>query len=151
MTTATAIDPSLNATAESLDSDALMLALEAIADHEARFTERFYEIFFERRPDTRVLFGRHSLAEREEMMRETLRSLHALVEQETWLDGNLAALGCSHSEYGVTADMYDAYVEVLVDCSREILGDGLAKASALALEGAITEVSRRMNAGAPSS
>ena len=45
--------------------------LEKIAEQEEPFTERFYEIFFELRPDSLPLFGVHSISEREEMMRET--------------------------------------------------------------------------------
>ena len=83
--------------------------LEKIAEQEEPFTERFYEIFFELRPDSLPLFGVHSISEREEMMRETLRSLYAWSEAETWLGDYLDALGRSHAKYGVTSDMYDSY------------------------------------------
>ncbi len=128
-----------------LDQDALLRALDEIAPHEERFTERFYEIFFERRPDTLPLFGTHSIAEREEMMRETLRSLLALYEGESWLEENLAALGRSHWEYGVTTDMYDSLVDTLLDCSREILGDSLDESAESSLRLALSEIARQMS------
>lgn len=109
--------------AEQFDPASLLRALGAYAAHEARITERFYELFFDRRPDTLELFGAHSIGEREEMMRETLHSLHALHEGHVWLKDNLVALGQSHWEYGVTEDMYTSFVECLIDCGREILGD----------------------------
>lgn len=128
-----------------LDRGALQGALEALASHDARFTERFYEIFFERRPDTLVLFGTHSIAEREEMMAETFRSLVALQGGESWLEGNLTALGHSHAEYGVTPDMYRSFVEVWIECTREILGETIEEAGVAALRDAVAEVARQMS------
>ncbi len=120
---------------ESSESLALLEALETLAAREGKITEAIYPLFFDRRPDARPLFGVHALAEREEMIRETLRSLLALAEGESWLAGNLEALGRSHFEYGVTGDMYgdfvDAFVEVsapgLDDARREVLRRGLSR------------------------
>jgi len=137
-------------TSEALDVDGLMRALEAIAAHEAHLTERFYEIFFERRPDTRELFGVHAIAEREEMMHETLGSLQALGNREPWLEGNLVALGESHGEYGVTEDMYTSFVDALIECAREILGGVFDEAAERALRDATEEISSMMSeAGRP--
>ena len=131
--------------AERLDVTGLLRALEAIAARESRFTERFYEIFFERRPDTRILFGLHSIAEREEMMHETLRSLHALCEREQWLEGNLVALGLSHGEYGVTEDMYPSFVDALIECARESLGLELDEIALNALREATSDIAGVMS------
>lgn len=129
---------------EPTDPPALLRALEGFATHEARITERFYEIFFERRPDTLELFGAHSIAEREEMMHETLHSLYALYEGQLWLEDNLVALGKSHWEYGVTEDMYTSFIDSLIDCGREVLGDELDEAAAASLGAAITQIAQRM-------
>ena len=118
--------PKRAAEVESLagtSGEILSRLLDELAEHEKSFTERFYDIFFDRRPDARPLFGVHAIAEREEMMRETFHSLHAWLEQEPWLEGNLTALGRSHWEYGVTADMYDSFVDAMIECGREVLGD----------------------------
>lgn len=128
----------------TVDLGALIRALSAISDVEADFTERFYQIFFERRPDTRSLFGLHSLSEQEEMMRETVKSLVALAEGEAWLGGNLSALGASHEEYGVTADMYPAYVDTMLACALELLGEQLGAEECAALRGALNEVTTVM-------
>lgn len=111
----------------------LVDVLETLSDREGKITESIYPLLFERRPDVRPLFGVHALAEREEMIRETLRSLLALAEGGGHLAANLEALGRSHFEYGVTGDMYgdfvDTFVEVaapgLVDAEREVLRRGL--------------------------
>ena len=113
----------------------LIEALEALSADEKRLTEALYPLFFERRPDARPLFGVHALAEREEMVRETLRSLFALAEGEPWLEGNLEALGRSHAEYGVESDMYSDFVRAFVDVAppgldaraKEALRDGLSR------------------------
>ncbi len=131
----------------SPDPAALLRAVEAIVGEDARFMERFYALFFERRPDTRPLFGVHAESEREEMLRETIRSLVALAEEEPWLDGNLMALGRSHAEYGVEAEMYESFARTFLDCANESADGPLDDAAAQALEAGIREVSRRMLAG----
>ncbi len=57
-----------------------------ITPNEARLPQRFYEVFFERRPDVLPLFGVHSPAEREDMILETPRSVLAFLERESWLE-----------------------------------------------------------------
>jgi hypothetical protein len=113
----------------------LVEALEALAVHEKKLAEDLYPHFFARRPDAVPLFGVHAIAEREEMVRETLRSLYALAEGEPWLTANLEALGRSHAEYGVTSDMYGDFVDVFVEVAsrglepraREALRQGLTR------------------------
>lgn len=121
---------------------ALVEALEALSDDEKRLTEALYPLFFERRPDARPLFGVHALAEREEMVRETLRSLFALAEGEPWLEGNLEALGRSHFEYGVESDMYADFVRAFVDVAPARL-DARARAALESGLARITDTMRR--------
>jgi hemoglobin-like flavoprotein len=123
-------------------SDALTEALEALAAHEKAITERLYPLFFERRPDSQPLFGVYALAEREEMVRETLRSLLALAEDEPWLKANLEALGRSHFEYGVTSDMYGDFVDAFVDVAPACLDAKMRDALRRGLE-RITDTMRR--------
>jgi hypothetical protein len=120
---------------EPSEGAALIEVLETLAAQEDKIAEAFYPVFFERRPDAIALFGEYALAEREEMIRETLHSLLGLAEGERWLASNLDALGRSHFEYGVTGDMYadfvDAFVVVaapgLTEAGRAILRRGLAQ------------------------
>lgn len=124
-------------------SDVAMI-LERIGEHEERFTLRFYEIFFECRPDALPLFGVYAISEREEMIRETLRSIFAWIEGEAWLDSNLDALGRSHWEYGVTADMYESYVECMLDTVRETLGDFMTECRTHAFRAGLEAICSRM-------
>lgn len=120
----------------STEAADLIALLETLASREAWITERLYPLFFERRPDARSLFGVHAIAEREEMIRETLRSLLALAEGEAWLAANLEALGRSHCEYGVTGDMYGDFVDVFV----EVAADGLDAAPRDVLRRGLTRI-----------
>lgn len=115
----------------------LIELLAFLAAHEARIAARLYPHFFERRPDAHPLFGVHAIAEREEMIRETFRSLLALAEGEPWLAANLEALGRSHFEYGVTGDMYGDFVDVFV----EVAADGLDSARRGVLRRGLTRIS----------
>jgi hemoglobin-like flavoprotein len=129
---------------EPSDCRQLPVILERLAEQEAKLTERFYEVFFELRPDSLPLFGVHSISEREEMIRETLRSLYAWAEGEPWLGDNLDALGRSHWEYGVTADMYPSFVDAMLECVRELLGDFLDAEKTHDLQVALEAVCTRM-------
>lgn len=127
---------------------ALLRALAAISEVEDAFTNRFYDLLFEDRPDVRPLFGAHSLSEQEEMMRETLSSLLALDGEQNWLDANLRALGKSHAEYGVTEDMYASFADVMLICAREVLGSSLNPEAESALAFGVRRVSEIMLEGA---
>lgn len=120
----------------------LVAVLGALAETEKKLVEQLYPDFFARRPDAQPLFGVHALAEREEMVRETLRSLLALADGEPWLAGNLAALGRSHFEYGVTGDMYGDFVEVFVDVATRVAG--LSPSDAQTLRAGIGEIAGAM-------
>ena len=131
----------------TFEKQALVEALSVIAERESEFTERFYESFFERRPDTRDLFGLHSLSEQEEMMAETLRSLLAASAAEPWLAGNLASLGASHEEYGVVPDMYASFADVFCETAEALAESEWKEAWSAVLGAALAEVSAGMLRG----
>jgi hemoglobin-like flavoprotein len=127
-----------------------MTSLESLSGREAMLVERFYALFFSRHPEVRELFGEHSVSEREEMIRETLASVVAHLEDQPWLEGNLEAMGKSHGEYGVEGPMYEGYVDCMLDSLEEVTGPcwkpGYREAWRGALE-RLTETMRR--AGTP--
>jgi len=120
--------------------------LAEIGEQEEAFAERFYEIFLAACPDASKLFGAFAFAEQEAMFREVLRSLLAWVEGADWLAGNLEALGHSHREYGVEAEMFDAFVESVVACARERLPELVDDAHAAALEAGARALTAPMRA-----
>jgi hemoglobin-like flavoprotein len=103
-------------------NELLMASLESLSAQEAEIVERFYPLFFTRHPEVCELFGEHGISEREEMIRETLASVVAHVEDEPWLDENLEAMGRSHEEYGVEGPMYEGYVACLLDTLEAVAG-----------------------------
>jgi len=114
--------------------------LFGISEHEVELAERFYEVFFERLPEVVPLFGEYALAEREEMVGETLKSILGRCEEAPWLEANLVALGASHWEYGVTSEMYPVFVRSFVDTVAEILGPRYDEAAGKAFEQVLQEV-----------
>jgi hemoglobin-like flavoprotein len=104
------------------EADPLLASLDRLSGHEPELVQHFYALFFERHPEVTKLFGEHSLSEQEEMVRETLVSMLAYVEQEPWLQTNLEAMGKSHAEYGVEDRMYEWMVECMLDAVERILG-----------------------------
>ena len=110
--------------AQEEEAELLCEGLEGLSGREPLLVARFYELFFERHPEVRGLFGVHGLSEQEEMVRETLVSVVAYIEREPWLEINLEAMGKSHSEYGVEAPMYDWFVECMLDALKQVSGTG---------------------------
>lgn len=133
------------------EADHLLASLERLSGRESELVQQFYALFFERHPEVTKLFGKHSLSEQEEMVRETLVSMVALIENEPWLQTNLEAMGKSHAEYGVEDRMYDWMVECMLDALERILGadgrDQYAPAWRSAL-GYLTDVMRAAGARA---
>lgn len=133
--------------AQAEPSDTAELAIEmlyAIAEHEAILAVRFYEIFFAHAPEAVPLFGKYPLAEQEEMIGETLKSILASCENASWLETNLEALGKSHFEYGVTSEMYPVFVASFVETVAEILGPRYDGAARCAFEEALEKICRSM-------
>ena len=129
------------------DDPALLLAsLERLAGHEPHLVQCFFELFFGRHPEVRELFGEHGISEQEEMIRETLASVLAHLDDEPWLDGNLEAMGKSHREYGVEDPMYDDFLACMLEALARVTGDEWdhrrAEAWRRALE-RLTDVMRR--------
>ncbi len=104
------------------EADHLLASLERLSGREPELVQQFYALFFERHPEVTKLFGKHSLSEQEEMVRETLVSIVAYIENEPWLQTNLDAMGKSHAEYGVEDHMYDWMVECMLDALERLLG-----------------------------
>jgi len=104
------------------EADYLLSSLDRLSGREPELVQLFYSLFFERHPEVTKLFGTHSLSEQEEMVRETLVSIMAYIENEPWLQTNLDAMGRSHAQYGVEDDMYDWMVECMLDAVEQILG-----------------------------
>ena len=111
--------------------------LAQLSGREAQLADRVFERFFLGHPEIASLFGRESLSEREEMVRETLVCVLAQIEGEPWLIGNLEAMGASHQEYGVRDEMYIWWVDCMLSGLAEMLGADGDEAMAIAWRSAL--------------
>lgn len=107
----------------SLDVVLLRESFEMVVERAPDVTRRFYDVFFERYPQVRPMFGRNSRAQQEQMLTKALVAVIDHLEDPTWLGGTLRALGAKHVAYGVTEVMYDWVGECLLATLADVLGD----------------------------
>jgi hemoglobin-like flavoprotein len=107
----------------SLDVPALRESFDMVVSREPLVAARFYPILFERYPQVKPLFGRHSGAEQQKMLTNMLASVIEHLEDPVWLTEALAALGTRHAGYAVTKEMLPMVGECLVATLAEVAGD----------------------------
>lgn len=127
----------------SLNIDLLQSSFELVVERSPNFTERFYEILFERYPQVRPLFGRNAEKAQQEMLGRALSAVLDHLDDAPWLAQTLGAMGAKHVDYGVTAEMYpwvgDALIRTLAEVSGDDWNPAVQKAWADAY-GAITQL-----------
>ncbi len=106
-----------------LDATVLRSSFDTIIERQPMITPRFYEILFERYPQSRPLFGGNSSKKQQEMLQQALLSVLEHLEDASWLTSTLGALGAKHLDYGVTREMYDWVGDSLLATLAETLGD----------------------------
>jgi hemoglobin-like flavoprotein len=90
----------------SLNVALLRSSFELVAERQPQLTHRFYEILFQRYPQAKALFGRHTAAAQEKMLSDALVAVMDHLEDGPWLTTTLKGLGAKHKGYGVTNEMY---------------------------------------------
>ena len=108
---------------ESMDTDLLRRSFTLLTKREQRLADRFYTLLFERYPATRLLFRGRSARAKGTMLLDALVLLMANLDDEVWVQDNLAALGLRHRGYGVAPEMYGWFGEVLLATFREGSGE----------------------------
>jgi hemoglobin-like flavoprotein len=93
-----------------------------VTAREPQIAHRFYQILFDRYPEARGLFRRHSPERQEQMLTEALVALMAHLEDEQWLTTVLPGLGAKHAGYGVRDEMYAWVGECLLATLIEVAG-----------------------------
>jgi len=94
-----------------------------VATVNPKITTRFYEILFERYPQTQALFPVANRARQAEMLTGALVAVMDHLEDAPWLTDTLGALGEKHVGYGVTREMYDWVGASLLAALAETAGD----------------------------
>jgi hemoglobin-like flavoprotein len=132
-----------------MDSKALIQRnLEVVMEQAPDLTARFYGTLFQRHPELQLLFGRRSAEAQGRMLLEAVVAVVDHLEDVSWLDVTLRALGKKHVEYGVTEEMYPLVASALLDTLRAASGNKWDDPTAGAWSTALTFVAGRMMAGA---
>jgi hemoglobin-like flavoprotein len=134
----------------ALDVDALRENFNLVVERSPTVTRRFYEILFERCPESQQLFGRNSSERQEKMLAEALVAVLDHLEDAPWLHDTLFALGAKHVGYGVTEEMYGWVGSSLLETLAEISGDAWTPRVEDAWTEAYGIISRTMLEGASS-
>ena len=91
----------------ALDAALLKQSFDLVLTRAPDLTARFYDVLFERYPETRPLFSRNPRGRQEQMLASALSAVIDHLEDASWLTEQLAALGAKHVGYGVRPEMYD--------------------------------------------
>lgn len=100
----------------------LRQSLDLVASREPVITKRFYEILFDRYPQSQALFGRNATDRQQKMLQDAIVAVVDHVEDATWLEETLTAMGRKHVDYGVTPEMYGWVGTSLLATLAEIAG-----------------------------
>ncbi|HEV8246601.1 MAG TPA: globin domain-containing protein [Polyangiaceae bacterium] len=107
----------------SLNVELLRSSFEMVVDRAPNLTQRFYEILFQRYPQTREMFPPTRREKQENMLTQALVAVMDHLEDAPWLVSTLHALGARHVGYGVTNEMYSWVGSSLLSTLREVAGD----------------------------
>lgn len=131
----------------SLDVALLRSSFDLVIERQPQLTTRFYEILFDRYPQVRPLFGKNGSGQAE-MLQRALVAVVEHVEDASWLEQTLGAMGKKHVDYGVTPEMYEWVVNSLLAAMAEAAGPDWTPPVQTVWRGALGAVSNLMKAGA---
>jgi len=107
----------------SLNVELLRSSFELVVERSPNLTHRFYEILFERYPETQSMFAPSRRQAQEGMLTSALVAVMDHLEDAPWLQTTLHALGAKHIDYGVTNPMYDWVGASLLATLAEVCQD----------------------------
>jgi hemoglobin-like flavoprotein len=132
----------------SLDAQVLRDSFAMVAERAPDLTSRFYDILFERYPQTLALFARNSRQTQAEMLTRALAAVLDHLEDAAWLQETLTALGAKHAGFGVTDEMYPWVGECLLATLAGVAGESWSPTVEKAWSDAYGAISGLMIAGA---
>ncbi|MBM4361083.1 MAG: flavohemoprotein [Deltaproteobacteria bacterium] len=132
----------------ALNPALLRSSFELVVERNPKLTERFYEIFFQRYPQVKPLFGRRSQPEQAKMLAEALAGVLDHLDDAPWLTSTLGGMGVKHVGYGVTSEMYGWVGECLLAAIAEAAGPAWNKELEQAWTDAYGAVAGLMQSGA---
>jgi hemoglobin-like flavoprotein len=102
------------------EADLIRDSLDLVLAREPDLAGRFCEALFARYPASIPLLGRLHC----HLLVDALRDVAAHLEDEPWLEQDLAWMGAHQADGGVTPDMYPWVAETLIAVLREVAGAG---------------------------
>jgi hemoglobin-like flavoprotein len=134
----------------ALDVSILRDSFATVVERSPQVIARFYEIFFERFPEVRPMFGRApaGIARQEKMLTDALVAVLDHLEDAPWLQETLFALGAKHVGYGVRDEMYGWVGQCLLAALAEAGGDAWTPAVEAQWAEAFGAIQSMMLAGA---
>lgn len=132
----------------ALDATLLRSSFDTILERQPQITPRFYEILFARYPQVKPLFGARSNKQQAEMLQAALVAVLDKLEDASWLEQTLGAMGEKHLDYGVADEMYEWVVASLLSTLEEVAGADWTPEVAAAWQAALGAVSSLMLKGA---
>ena len=106
----------------SLNVPLLRSSFDLVIERQPQLTPRFYEILFERYPQVRPLFGKNAATNQAQMLQSALVAVMDKLEDASWLEQTLGAMGLKHIDYGVTDEMYGWVGASLLATIAEVAG-----------------------------
>jgi len=105
----------------ALDVTLLRTSFTMVTERSPALMRRFYEILFQRYPDTESMFPRSAegLVRQQNMLTNALASVLTHLEDGAWLQETLFAMGGRHVKYGVRDEMYGWVGECLLAALEE--------------------------------
>lgn len=132
----------------SLNVKLLRESFEIVVERSPNLTHRFYEILFERYPQTQQMFPAGRRASQEGMLTNALVAVMDHLEDAPWLTGTLHALGAKHVDYGVTDEMYGWVGDALLRTLAEVAGNDWSPELEAAWTAAFGAIASLMQEGA---
>ena len=131
----------------SLNVPLLRASFDIVVARAPNLTHRFYEVLFDRYPQAKPLFGRNTQRAQEDMLTGALVAVMDHLEDASWLEETLGALGNKHVGYGVTPAMYAWVGDALLTTLGEVAGADWTPELAKAWSDAYGAIAGLMTAG----
>ena len=106
----------------SLNVELLRSSFELVLAREPALTHRFYGVLFTKYPQVKPLFGRNSAQHQETMLANALVAVMDHLEDASWLNETLTAMGAKHLDYGVKDEMYPFVGDALITAMSQVAG-----------------------------
>ncbi|MES1175822.1 MAG: globin domain-containing protein [Myxococcales bacterium] len=132
------------ASAELPDRRLLEESFELALLRDPEFPQLFYEILFREHPTTQPLFRRNSPNAQRLMLSKALTAALDHLDDEAWLERELAPLGRGHVAYGVTREMYGWVGASLIAAIAEVCDEQWSPAHEQAWSSAYARIARVM-------